>query len=293
MKKFISTKMKIFLLILFLLSVGCYTFAAINLYYSNYSLSSYFSNINDWNFGWTDNENYLSGNMEKEFPETTENININTTSSNISISPYEGTTIKVDIHGRFSANYSYSDCIKRFDVTEHDINIETTTENFFNNTFLNISIPRNFKGNINIKTISGDISVSSLTLSNLSLATTSGDIESYNVNSANSNISTLSGETNYTGSLGECNITSISGDIALNLSDLGANSTITSTSGSIDISLASALGYTANITSTSGDIDVRDHNTDNLSINKNFSFTNGDGSKNIAINTTSGDISIY
>lgn len=293
MKKLISTKMKIFLLALFISSIICYTFAAINLYYSNYNLSSYLSNNHNWSIGWNNYTNSLSGNIEKDFPNSIENINIITTSSNVSIFPHDASNINVDIRGDFDSNHKYNDCIKKFDITDKDINIETSTEDFFNDVSLNIYIPNNFNGNINLKTTSGDMSISSLKLSNLLLSSTSGEIKSYNVTSSNSKINSTSGSLDYTGSLGECTISSTSGDIELNLSDLGNNSTITSTSGEIDVNLASAIGYKANISSTSGDIEARNNNTDNLNINKSYTFTNGDGTKNISIHTTSGDISIY
>ncbi|WP_143315847.1 DUF4097 family beta strand repeat-containing protein [Clostridium sp. HBUAS56017] len=312
MKKFMPTKVKISLIILAIISLCSYLSAAIVLFNSGYSLSSYFSDWDSdfrWNFGWNNHYN-SSGTVEKDFSPTVQNINIESISHNLSIQSYDGSTIKVNIDGHFDDNNNYTKGLSRFDITDNDVNILTNTALRNSNFHLNIYIPKTYKNNISLKSLSGSININGLELTNLLANTTSGDIilkntnvntvslesksgkiDSPSITSNNSKFKTLNGNIYLGGILGDSDVNSTSGSIKLKLSNLGNISNFSSISSDIDLTIPKEVGYTVSFSTTTGTLNGRNKNVD-LNKNDNISLSNGDGSKSVTVKTTSGDLSV-
>lgn len=321
MKKFISTKMKIFMALLASISVGCYIAAAIVLYNSDFKLANYideidthFKNIDnsfDMHMGWRDWNNSNSfGTIEKDFPTSIENLNINSSSADIGIKFYDGSTIKVDISGDFYNNYNYEDGLRAFDISNNLVTIDTNESNRCRSLNITIYVPSSYKGNVNLtsqsgdlniidgdlaktnlSTHSGDIDISNLTSQDLTINATSADIYASNITSTKSNIMTSSGDIDIIGSLGDAKAGSSSGEVSLSLHSLGKNSNFSSTSGDIYLNIDRAIGYNLSFSTSSGELNGSDSNR-NSGSKSNHTITNGDGSSVITVSTTSGDLEI-
>jgi hypothetical protein len=309
MKKFMSHKMKVFLSILTAITILCYISAAVVLYNSNFNFSSHLDNWHgDWNFGWT-NHNSI-GTVEKDFPQTVQNINLTTTSSDCSIKFYSGSNIKIDISGDFFSNFNYSDGLSRIEVTDSNIIIETNDNLIFSDLDLTVYIPESYKNSLYLKSSSGELSVSGGNLKTLSLTSSSGDITLYDAEAADTSIEassgsitastfktnkslikTSSGDISINGLLGETTVSASSGSVDLNLSELGAISNFSAHSGDVDLIIANEIGYKLVFSSNSGEISGKNIHMDN-DMNNSYTYTNGNGSKLINVNTSSGDLDL-
>ena len=313
MKKLLSKKTKIVLASSIVLSIICYISACITLYNSNFSFANYY-NSNNWHSDWLFDDdswhfnagrNHSQGTLNKALPSTVENINIDTSSTDINVSFYEGSDIKIDIDGYFASNYTYNNALKTFDINDKTATI--STDNSINWSSLNICIyvPNTYKNNLtlngtssefdvkgngqlnnlSLKTSSGDIDISNLTTNNTFLQTTSGSIKLENLTASNSTLGSTSGDIYLDMvNLGSTKIATTSGGITLNANNLGNTTNIASTSGSVSLNVSRTTGYTVSFTSISGDLHSPNGNHGN--------YTNGDGSKVISVATTSGDLNI-
>lgn len=166
------------------------------------------------------------------------------------------------------------------------------------NTFISINkfiyteiyLPADYSGELNIGTVSGEISITmDLSLEGeLNLASTSGDINTYtqNIRAKKINVASTSGELRLSVlEAGELNASTTSGDIRIEKADTFV--TCSSTSGEITVS-----GGTGNrkISSTSGDVRVEGL-SGNVSVNTSSGEINVSGDKGCgSANSTSGDV---
>lgn len=303
-KKFISTKMKIFMLILFLLSITFYASGCVALVQSGYKLSDYADelNITPDSFKFDANINLFDfdvSSLSKEY-NLNDNINeisINLNSQDIRVETYEGQALKVQIKSNNSVSSELAESEEG-----HKLNLNTTY-NTPGNANISVSIPNSFrnKGALKIVTSNGDIDISNVSLDTLSISTASGDTEASNLTlnyfSLNSssgdthlkNVSALnetrlvssSGEIVGNGTLGQLTANTTSGDMDLKLEKSIANSSLSSVSGTIDLSLPKDSGYKINYDTISGHLE-----------SSNRKLSHGDESSIININTTSGNLNV-
>ena len=303
-KKFISTKMKIFMLILFLLSITFYVSGCIALVQSGYKLSDYPDELNftpdSFKFNADINLFDFDGSSLSKDYNLNDNINeisINLNSQDIKIENYDGPTLKVQIKS------SNSDSNELTETEEgHKLNLNTSY-NTPGNANISISIPNSFKnkGALKIVTSSGDINISNVSLDTLSISTASGDTEVSNLNLNYLSLNTSSGDTHLknvsalnetrlvsssgeivgNGTLGQLTANTTSGDMELKLEKSLASSSLSSISGTIDLSLPKDSGYKINYDTISGSLE-----------SSNRKMSNGDESSVININTTSGNLNI-
>lgn len=293
-----SKKMKIFLSALTTIFIGCFLAAGIILYNSDYKLLNYighnwdFNWDFDWNWDWDhydyDNSSDFTESRDISFDDSLSSISVNTTSIDVFIKYNDINDINVSLQS--NRNISFDKIINKCDISNNTLNISTDESLFrnFRRAKLTISIPNKYKNNISINTTSGDINTSNASINNLSTFSTSGDIELYSVNSTLSKIGTTSGNIEANNSnLGDSDVKSTSGDIELLLNDIGLNSSISTTSGDIELSIPNTIGYNANFTTVSGDFE----STNSFSRNSKSSYTlsNGDKNKQINLSTVSGD----
>lgn len=299
-KKFISTKMKLFMLALFLLSIILYASGCIVLAQSGYKLSDYSKELNitpnsfKFDVNLSDFNDY-SISRDYTLNDNITEIALNLNSQDIKVQNYEGQTLKVEIKSSSSISGELpetQDGNKLILSTKYDTPSDAT---------ITLSIPNSFNdiGTLKLVTSSGDIRISNLSLDNLSISTASGETKASNLNlnyfssesssgdSRFSNLSVLnetklsssSGELVGNGNFGKVTANTTSGEIDLNFEKSLKNSSLSSVSGSISLSLPQNSGYKINYETTSGDLD---------SSNKKLSA--GDESSIINVNTTSGDL---
>ena len=303
-KKFISTKMKIFMLILFLLSITFYVSGCIALVQSGYKLSDYPDELNFTPDSFKFNANinlfdFDGSSLSKDY-NLNDNINeisINLNSQDIKIENYDGPTLKVQIKSSNSASNELTETEEG-----HKLNLNTSY-NTPGNANISISIPNSFKnkGALKIVTSSGDIYISNVSLDTLSISTASGDTEVSNLNLNYLSLNTSSGDTHLknvsalnetrlvsssgeivgNGTLGQLTANTTSGDMELKLENSLANSSLSSISGTIDLSLPKDSGYKINYDTISGHLE-----------SSNGKLSHGDESSIININTTSGNLNI-
>lgn len=305
-KKFISTNMKIFLLVLFLLSLTFYTSGCIALIQSGYKLSDYADelnidpntlrfNLNLDNFNFDFNNSYVS--RSYTINDNINEIDLNINSQDVKVTNYDGQDLQVQI----KSNSVISDELPE---TENGNKLILNTRyDTPGNASISVNIPNKFKDKCTLKIItsSGDINISNLSINTLNLSTASGDI---NVSSSTLNylnLSNSSGDINFntitglmetkltsssgdiigSGALGIVNCNNSSGDVDLQFRSSLNNASINTNSGSVTLSLPRDLGYKINFETSSGDLN---------SANGLLSF--GDESSLINVNTTSGDLNI-
>lgn len=303
-KKFISTKMKIFMLILFLLSITFYVSGCIALVQSGYKLSDYADELNFTPDSFKFNANinlfdFDGSSLSKDY-NLNDNINeisINLNSQDIKIENYDGPTLKVQIKSSNSTSNELTETEEG-----HKLNLNTSY-NTPGNAKISISIPNSFKnkGALKIVTSSGDINISNVSLDTLSISTASGDTEISNLNLNYLSLNTSSGDTHLknvsslnetrlvsssgeivgNGTLGQLTANTTSGDMELKLENSLANSSLSSISGTIDLSLPRDSGYKINYDTISGRLE-----------SSNGKLSHGDESSIININTTSGNLNI-
>lgn len=300
-RNFISTKMKIFMFSLFLLSITFYVSGCIALVQSGYKLSDYANELNvnpdslkfDVNFDF--NSSYLS--RDYNLNDNINEIAINLNSQDIKVENYEGQTLKVQIKSNSSISGELPE-------TEEGNKLSLSTNyDTPGNASISVSIPNGFKnrGTLKIVTSSGDINISDVSLDALSISTASGDTEVSNLNLNYLNLNSSSGEINFRkvaalnetklasssgeiqgeGTLGKITANTASGSMELKLENPLATSSLSSISGSIDLSLPKNSGYKVNFDTISGQLEAPSRK-----------LSAGDESVIININTTSGDLSI-
>lgn len=301
-KKLISTKMKILMLVLLLLSIAFYASGCIALVQSGYKLSDYADELNikpnsfkfdvnlfDFNDSSISTDYALNDNITE--------INFNLNSQDIKVQNYEGQTLKVQIKSSSSISGEL------LETEDGNKLILSTRYDTPGNASISVSIPNNFKnrGSFKLVTSSGDINISNLSLDTLSISTASGDTKVSNLNLNYFDLNSSSGDTRFSnisalnetklvsssgeiignGTLGKVTANTTSGDIDLKFEKSLANSSLSSVSGSIALSFSKNLGYKINYETNSGDVD-----------SSNEKLSSGDESSIINVNTTSGDLII-
>ena len=303
-KKFISNNMKIFLLVLFLLSMTLYASGCIVLVQSGYKLSDYADELNidpnifKFNFGANGfNFNDSSASKDYTINDNINEININLNSQHIKVINYDGQDLKVQVK---SHNSMSGELLETENENKLVLNTKYDTPD---NASILVSIPSSFnhRGTLKIITSSGDMNVSKISIDTLNLSTASGDIDVSNLNLSYLNLTNSSGDIKFntitalnetklssssgdivgSGSLGTVNGSTASGDINLQFKDSLSNTSLSSASGSISLSLPKDIGYKINYKTVSGSLD---------SSNRELSF--GDESSLINVDTVSGDLNI-
>jgi len=305
-KKFISTNMKIFLLVLFLLSMTLYTSGCIALVQSGYKLSDYADelninpqafkfnfNLNKLNFDF--NNSYIS--MNYPVNDNINEIDLNLNSQDVKVVNYDGEDLKVQIksHSVISGELPKTESGNKL--------ILNTRYDTPGNSSISVSIPYKFndRGTLKIITSSGDINISNLSMNTLNLSTASGDIGIFGTTLNYLSLNNSSGDINFnnvitlnetkltsssgdiigSGTLGTVNGSTSSGDIDLQFRDSLSNTFLSTGSGSVALSLPINLGYKLNYETISGNLE-----------SSNKQLSSGDESSLININTISGDLDI-
>lgn len=293
-RKFMSTGIKILLLILILLTIIFYSSGCIILANSGYKFSNYSNEINKLNFNYTFDFNHKISENRYSINNNIKDIEISLVSQDLNINEYDGDDILVQIKNNKTSNCELS--------TEENENklILSSNHSIPSHSLINISIPKKIINNISLKltnnsgeigisdlnlkslttfTSSGEIQLSNLNLKYLSLNSSSGDINLNNINSSETKVNSVSGDIQCNGNFGDLYTSSTSSDIDFTFENSLKNSSLGSISGCISLNIPKQCGYKINYYTISGEI-----NSSKLS--------NGNEEAIIDIKTTSGDISI-
>lgn len=297
-KKFMSTSIKIFLLILILLTIVFYSSGCIILVNSGYKLSDYADeiNLNDFNFYYSDELGFNYKTSEKSYPinNNIKNIEISLESQNINVNEYDGDNILVEIKNNRNSNAELS-------KTENgDKMIFNSNHSIPSHSTVNISIPQKIIKDLSLKltTSSGDMNLSNLNINSISTFTSSGEIYMSNINldyislnsssgdislnnlfASDTKINSTSGEIDCIGNFGTLYSSSTSGDMNFSFTDTLKKSSFGSVSGDISLNIPTQCGYKINYYTVSGDTSFS-------------TLSNGSEEALIDIKTTSGDISV-
>jgi lia operon protein LiaG len=186
---------------------------------------------------------------------------------------------------------------------------------FSSDLILEIGVPSRYLGALEVSTGSGDVIITDQKLSKLSAQTSSGDLNLRSIQAAaiemksssgdqlgagiyaeTARLSSSSGEIRVTDLQGEARAESSSGDISLRYSEFDADLEVRSSSGDVELYLTDTADFRLQARASSGDIDcsfpVTVSGSDDESRRNRLSGTVGQGIHSVAVQTSSGDITI-
>ncbi len=295
-KAIIPKKMRIFLILLTLLTIIFYGTGFTILKLNNYNFKNYINEIDFSNLNLHFSDNSIGSHSEKNFPidENITTLNLMFKNEDININSYDGNDLKVEVKNSNSISQKLNYTV---------VNDEATlkTHNMSSKSTINISIPKSFleKGDLSVGTISGDIFIKDIKSNSITISATSGDIEISNLNAnfiktsnisgdieadnvnilKESNLSTTSGTIKCSGYLGETIASSTSGDIDINVSNSIKKTSLNSSSGSISLLIPKSSSYKIDHYTVSGDFNCSH-------------LENGNDPVSITLKTISGDIDV-
>jgi hypothetical protein len=229
-------------------------------------------------------------------------LNTNLLDSEIVMHPIEGNNFEFKLTGSYAKN-NYNNTInfsakKYGDSLDVKITYPQKIVVINRHLTLDMGIPENYSGNINLKTASGSINVKDLNVNSFEAVSSSGNIYVENINSENSFLSSVSGNIkSFNVSSKNIKVESTSGRIEIDKS--GKLERVKSTSGNIRIY---NYGYDGDlfIETVSGNVDLnleRDYSAKVIFKSNSGNFDNlyGDisnGKNIINVKTTSGNFDL-
>ncbi|MGF7058527.1 DUF4097 family beta strand repeat-containing protein [Brassicibacter mesophilus] len=198
---------------------------------------------------------------EKTFDvESTEEIYIDSTSTDVSIIPVDDNKIKVRLYGKFKANKNNKGATLTANISNNKLNIQVKHKDNFIVGFysgiekLDVYIPKNYTNDITIKSSSADVDVSNMSINSLDFKTDSGNLLMESFSSKKTVIKTSSGDVEANGFNGDLNVDSSSGDVEIEYEEFNNNIDITSSSGDVTLKLPVASQFHLKAKTSSGDI---------------------------------------
>lgn len=222
-----------------------------------------------------------------------DNIRISTPFIPIKVTEEDRDDVKILYYGTMKTNVVPKYKFEK--ISKETINIDFTLSNNSysitnSDVLLEVFVPRKYKGNFDVNSISGDIYLNHISGEEFIISSTSGNIELENLNSNRLQINTTSGDIEIDNSTGELLIETTSGNVYLDNKDMNENMKLISVSGDISIKLSDRANYTITGKTTSGDFISNIHMSTIESSRNSFKAVIGSGEKSLEINTTSGNI---
>lgn len=319
MKKFMSTKIKVFMVALLIGSITCFISGFVVLANSGYTLSNYSDNINDFIWSWRYNNNFNNNwhnnfnSSSTIFTQKADNINsIDINMPSYSADIFTSSTIN-DIE--VVANYNNSFISDKFitsSLNDGTLTLSSLDIINSNDVYFRITIPASFKGNLSITTANGDVDLSNLNITKLSVKSLNSDISlssntcdeifvgltNGNIN-LNSNkvksitIDSINSEMDIYDSFETIKIVNTNGDIDLSIPTEMKSCDINNISGDIELYSNPSLGFSLNYETTSGNLEktIDGISSYTKTLGK-YSLTKGNADSNIFVKTVSGDLSV-
>jgi len=185
-------------------------------------------------------------------------INIDLASDDLNVIPADGDEITVKYYGRVSTNVKRNipELVAYKTGDRLYVEVENSNQIFIGvnirNTAMDIYIPEIALEQMDIKVVSGNITIKGLDASQLNVKSTSGDISAEDLLAENLHIESTSGNISVTEYTGAVEISSTSGDIKLITSKENGDISMNVISGNIYIEQDSVSGM--DIKATSGDV---------------------------------------
>jgi DUF4097 and DUF4098 domain-containing protein YvlB len=263
---------------------------------------------------YTGNKKDLTSRTEQTFElKTSDSLEITTASNDISVEiDPKAKQASASLGGGKTAGLSV---VKNGSTVE--VKVSPIRKSFFsfsipNSSRLVVTLPQDYLENLSVTTVSGDLDIMrDIEIGKLAAKTISGDIDALDLKAKNSvSLATVSGQISCysVDSQMKVSIATTSGDIDINeikgfdveIHSISANieTTIdvlaegnlkaTSTSGNIQLSLKDSENLTLSTNTTSGGIRVKDAEQ----AEKTYTVKTGDGSTQVSVKTTSGNIEV-
>jgi DUF4097 and DUF4098 domain-containing protein YvlB len=224
---------------------------------------------------------------------------INTVNTNINLIPASDNKISIDFYGNITSNIAKG--LPELSAYEKDgtLNISviyprTIIIGLINlsSLYLDIYVPDNYPGEINIETVSGGTEVKDFSTGGFYYKSISGEFSAKGFYAENMQLESTSGRINLEDSWGRVNASSVSGAIDLKITELANDINIKTVSGAVKVKIPAASQFNFDIGSISGEI----YNDFSARINhadgRNFEGSVGQGASKLTISTTSGNIKI-
>lgn len=211
------------------------------------------------------------------------NLNIIMVSEDMTVVLSEDNTIKAHLVGNSSNNVKLT-LIEERNGNEIKIYVKRSPEidlnaGMFHNLKMEVSIPKTYGADINVKTVSGSILLPEMKAGKLTIETVSGKITSA-VSPASLTMASVSGEADLKNLMGSLKINTISGNVNASFSAMNNSSIIgESVSGSMTITLPLSSDFDVDFKSVSGELE-------------NSMGTNPNSQNKIKFNSVSGNLSI-
>ncbi|HCL90726.1 MAG TPA: hypothetical protein DHW70_05340 [Candidatus Atribacteria bacterium] len=223
-------------------------------------------------------------------------IYIHSVSSDVSVFSTDEEDIKVHFYGRsaLKSEKALPKLITNLEGSKLKIGIEYPKVLFYNaNVVLDVYIPQDYRGNINIDTVSADVDISDLDLNNFHCKTVSGDLRIESLGSDNLTLNTTSGDVDIVDFSGNLKADLVSGDIDVRYRVFDNNVDVKTISGEVKIDLPQNAEFYLKTNTVSGEVVARFPITI-ISFNKmnQLEGTVGTGDNRIIVDTVSGDIYI-
>ena len=223
-------------------------------------------------------------------------IYIHSVSSNISVFSTDEEDIKINFYGKsaLKSEKALPKLITNLEGSKLKIEIKYPKVLFYNaNVVLDVYIPQDYTGNIDIDAVSADVDISNLDINDFKCKTVSGDLRIEFLGSDSLTLNTTSGDLNIVDFSGNLEADSVSGDINVEYRIFDNNIDIKTISGKVKIDLPQNAEFYLKTNTVSGEVVARFPITI-ISFNKmnQLEGTVGTGDNSIIIDTVSGDIYI-
>lgn len=208
-------------------------------------------------------------------------ITIDSVSEEVRVTEGTGTDIQARLHGTVSS--TSADAVPHLSAQARgstaDIGIDRKPVYVgieWSNLVLDVSVPKGYKGKLEVHSVSGSLDVAGHPYEALTLRTTSGSMRADAVSAGrfaarttsgslsvaslaagSSEISSTSGSIKLTGVSGDLSATSVSGEVEVSYTAMPGKLDVQTTSGSVRVQLPTDASFTLDARSTSGDVTCR------------------------------------
>jgi len=227
----------------------------------------------------------------------TTKLKVDCVSSDVKIIPEDREDIYVEMKGYHISSPGYKVPVLNLTQDGETLNIEvqhSKNNNFLNRLSLDLTIlvPQSYQGDLNVNTVSGDVSLQFGEYESLVVNTVSGDVSTSATSVVEGEFDTTSGDVKLRDYQGAVRVKSISGDTDIQFDQFTEGANVQSTSGSVIVSVPQGENFGIDVSTTSGEIqNTHEMIIDKLSDRKLIAHTNSHEHV-INVSTISGDISI-
>jgi len=227
------------------------------------------------------------------------NIEITTVSSNINVYESDAEDIEIYLSGDISTNLqdNVPELKAEIDGSElviyidHPKAITLGIVNFMD-LELDVMIPKDFRGDLDMVSTSGKLDIKGLYLGDICTNGVSGKVMISDVRASEIEVETTSGRIFLEKIKGDLGISTISGEVSSEIEELTGDIEIDTISGAVNLEIPAGSGFFLDLESISGLISNEFGAEIKYADSDELEATVGDGKFNIKIKTTSGSIDI-